>query len=247
MKITSVNNEIIKETSKLLISKYRDEKGLFILEGIKGIEEAFNANLEILKIFVEENSSEQIYPLLQNKDIIYEVSEAVMKKISDAKTPSKAIAVVKKPNVKWSDDYKNIILLDGIKDPGNLGTIIRTASAFSVDAIILYGDTVDLFNPKCVRATVGNLWKIPIFKFEDLKHLKGYEFVATLPNGENVINIKDYKPARKTIVMFGSEAKGLSEELKQMADKNITISMKKTVESLNLSVSAGIIMNQLFN
>ena len=119
--------------------------------------------------------------------------------------------------------------------------ILRTAAAFGIDAIVLYGDTVDLYNPKCVRSAVGNLWKVPVFKFDDLNIFNDYERIATLPKGINVTNLKDYKPAEKVLIMFGSEADGLSEELKNFATKNITIEMAPTVESLNLSVSASII------
>ena len=238
MKITSVNNDLIKETAKLLRGKYRDETGLFLVEGNKGIEEAIEAKLEIIHIFsVEgfEDSSQRI-----------EVTEPVLAKISDAKTPPKAVAVVKQPEYEWSKNYKKVVLLEGIKDPGNLGTILRSASAFGIDAIVLYGDTVDLYNPKCVRSTVGNLWKVPVFKMADLSIFKDYEKIATLPNGENVILLKSYKPAEKVLIMMGSEAEGLSEELKNFATKNITIEMDGNVESLNLSVSASIVMYELF-
>lgn len=237
MKITSVNNDLIKETAKLLRSKYRDETGLFLIEGMKGIKEAVNAKLEILHIF----SVEGFEDLPQR----IEVTEPVLAKISDAKTPPKAIAVVKQPKYEWSKNYKKVILLEEIKDPGNMGTILRSASAFRVDAIVLYGDTVDLYNPKCVRSTVGNLWKIPVFKMNDLNKFNDYERVATLP-AANGISLKEYKPAERVLIMFGSEAEGLSEELKNFATKNLTIEMEKNVESLNLSVSASIVMYKLF-
>lgn len=238
MKITSVNNDLIKDTAKLLRGKYRDETGLFLVEGKKGIEEAINAQLEIVHIF----SIEGFEDLPQR----IEVTEPVLKKISDAKTPPKAIAVVKQPQYEWSEMFKRVILLEGIKDPGNLGTILRSAAAFKVDAIVLYGDTVDLYNPKCVRSTVGNLWKVPVLKMTDLNIFKDYERVATLPKGANIIPLKNYKPSEKVLLMFGSEADGLSEELKQIADKNITIETEDNVESLNLSVSASIVMYELF-
>ena len=208
MKITSVNNDLIKETAKLLRGKYRDEAELFLVEGSKGIEEAIKAKLEIVHIFSVEG--------FENLPQRIEVTEPVLKKISDAKTPPASVAVVKQPKYKWSEKFKKVILLEGIKDPGNLGTILRSAAAFKVDAIVLYGDTVDLYNPKCVRSTVGNLWKIPVFKMTDLDIFKDYEKVATLPKEVNVIPLKNYKPANKVLVMFGSEADGLSKELKQI-------------------------------
>ena len=239
MIITSVNNELIKETAKLLKgSKYRDESGLFIIEGFKGIEEALDAGIEIVHIFSVEG--------FENLPQRVEVNEAVLSKISDAKTPPKAIAVAKQLNPQWSDNYKKVILLEGIKDPGNLGTILRTAAAFNIDAVVLYGDTVDLYNPKTVRSTVGNLWKVPVFKLDNLERFENYERVATLPAGLNITKLNEYKPSNEVLIMFGSEADGLSEELKNFATKNVTIEMQKNVESLNLSVSAAIFMYKLF-
>lgn len=240
MKITSVNNDLIKETSKLLKGgKYRDVKGLFIIEGGKGIEEAISSKLEIVHIFSVEG--------FENHPARIEVTEPVISKISDAKTPPKAVAVVKQLNPKWSDKYKKVILLEGIKDPGNLGTILRTAAAFGVDAIVLYGDTVDLYNPKCVRSAVGNLWKVPVFKMCNLDKFNDFDRVATLPLVSGSIMLKDYCPSAKTVVMFGSEADGLSDELKRIATKNLTIEMSKDVESLNLSISVALVAYKLAN
>ena len=237
MKITSVNNELIKETAKLLRSKYRDELGLFLIEGQKGIEEAVDAGVEIVHIFSTAG--------FEQNDKRIDVTEPVIAKISDAKTPPKAVAVAKQIKPEWSENFNKVILLEGIKDPGNLGTILRTAAAFNTDAVVLYGDTVDLYNPKTVRSAVGNLWKIPVFKFNTLDKFKAYEKVATLPCG-NTINLKDYTPSEKVLIMFGSEADGLSEDLKGKADKNVTIEMSENVESLNLSISAAIVMYQLW-
>ena len=239
MKITSVNNELVRETAKLLQKKYR--KDLFLLEGGKCIEEAVNSGLEIVHLFVEER--EDLFKDFENK---IETTEAVLSKISSTETPPKAVAVAKKIKREWSHLYKKVILLEGIKDAGNLGTILRSACAFNIDAVVLYGDTVDLYNPKCVRSTVGNLWKIPVFEMNDLSVFENYERVATLPKSNNTIWLKDYIPQDKVLIMFGSEASGLSEELKNFATQNVTIEMSDKVESLNLSVSAGVIMYKLF-
>ena len=239
MKITSVNNELVKETAKLLQKKFR--KDLFLLEGSKCIEEAIDSGLEVVHLFVEEG--EDLFKEFENK---IETTEAVLSKISSTETPPKAVAVAKKIKREWSKEYKKVILLEGIKDAGNLGTILRTACAFNIDAVVLYGDTVDLYNPKCVRSAVGNLWKIPVFEFEDLSCFDDYERIATLPKAENTVWLSDYKPGEKVLVMFGSEADGLSSELKSFATQNVTIEMDKKVESLNLSVSAGILMYRLF-
>ena len=139
-------------------------------------------------------------------------------------------------------------MLESIKDLGNLGTIIRSSLAFGADAIILYGDSVDIYNPKCVRASVGNLWKLPIFHFKSLDELKDnfsdFERVATLPRSNNLL--KTYKAKLPTLVMFGSEADGLSDELIDFSNDSVKIEMAKTVESLNLATSVSVILYQLF-
>lgn len=238
MKITSVNNELVKETAKLLQKKYR--KDLFLLEGVKCIEEAISSGIEIVHLFVYEGSDE-----FKNYENRVETTEAVLSKISSTETPPKAVAVAKKFKREWAESFKKVVLLENIKDAGNLGTILRTACAFNIDAVVLYGDTVDLYNPKCVRSAVGNLWKIPVFEMSDLSLFNDYERVATLPKADNTIWLKDYTPAEKTLVMFGSEAEGLSEYLKDSATVNVTIEMSNKVESLNLSISAGLFMYKL--
>lgn len=239
MKITSVNNELVKETAKLLKNKYREETGLFLIEGEKGVREAIDAGLTIRHIFSTDGFEEFSQHI--------EVTESVLSKITDTKSAPKVVAVAEQIKSEWSENYKKVILLEGIKDAGNLGTILRTATAFGIDAIVLYGDTVDLYNPKCVRSTVGNLWKTPVFKMADLSIFNNFERVATLPKSENVINLNDYNPTDRVLVMFGSEADGLSEKLKNFATKNVTIEMCSSVESLNLSISASVVMYKLRN
>lgn len=247
MKITSVNNDLVKETAKLLKGKYREESGMFLIEGEKGVKEAIQAGLEIVRIFKLESLSDF------SGDNVIETTEAVLSKISDAKSAPKVVAVAQQLKHSTSDfaNLTKVILLENIKDAGNLGTILRTAAAFGIEGIILYGDTVDLYNPKTVRSTVGNLWKVPVVKITDFNILKNlfakFERVATLPAGENVIELNKYIPGKKVLVMFGSEAEGLSEELKDFSTKNLTINMSDNVESLNLSVSAAIIMHRLHN
>lgn len=238
MKITSVNNDLVKETAKLLQRKYRKDK--FLLEGSKCIEEALESGLEIENLFVLEGSNE--FKDFKNR---IETTEAVLSKISSTESAPKSVAVAKRLHQEWSDDYKKVILLENIKDAGNLGTILRTAAAFNVDAVVLYGDTVDLYNPKCVRSSVGNLWKIPVFELDNLDRFSDYERVATLPKSEKTVWLKDYKPAEKCLIMFGAESTGLSNELKDLATKNITIEMSDKVESLNLSVSVAVILYKM--
>ena len=247
MKITSVNNDLVKETVKLQQRKYREESGLFLLEGEKCIEEAIDSGIEIERIFVEEG-----YAKFEHSELI-ETTEAVLSKISTTTSAPKCVAVAKQLKNKWSKDFKRVVLLEDIKDAGNLGTILRTSCAFGVDAVILYGDTVDLYNPKCVRASVGNLWKVPVFNIKDFGELKklcaDFMPVSTLPKSDNTVYLQEFSSDRKLLVMFGTESCGLSEELKTYAKNEglaLTVEMSDKVESLNLSISVGVILYRLF-
>ena len=244
--ITSVNNELVKETAKLQQKKYRDLNDKFILEGFKLIEEAVSAGIQLEYIFVLNNTLKK-YNFCNCK--IISTNDAVLKKISAADSAPEAIAVAKQihHDIKALKDAKKIILLENIKDLGNLGTIIRSASAFGMDGIILYGDCTDLYNPKCVRSTVGNLWKTPIVEIKDIKilekYFKNYTRVATLPLAKNML--RDFKQTNKMLIMFGSEADGLSKELINFSTESLKIEMVSNVESLNLAVSCAIVMHTI--
>ena len=244
--ITSVNNNLVKETVKLQQKKYRDKENKFLLEGFKCIEEAFNAGIEIEYVFV---SDEKKYSFLKDKLIL--TTEPVLKKISTTDTPPDAVAVAFKKNYAINDlnGAKKVVLLENIKDMGNLGTILRTSTAFGADAVILYGrECADIYNPKCVRSSVGNLWKIPVVYIEDFKELQfafgDYERVATLPRAKEFLN--NFSVNKPVVVMFGSEADGLSDELINFSTQEVKIEMASNVESLNLSVSCAVVLYKLF-
>lgn len=246
MEITSVNNDIVKAAARLDQKKYRDETKKFLLEGFKSIEEAFKSGIEIEQVFVEKER-ESKYSFLKASLIL--TNEAVLKKISTTDSAPEAVAIAKQKKFTLDDikSAKKVVLLENIKDLGNLGTILRTAKAFSQDAVILYGETVDLYNPKCVRSAVGNLWKLPVVHIKDLSTFKStfekFDRVATLPRSQDTINLKDFSAKSPYLIMFGSEAEGLSQELINFSTRKLTIETNSEVESLNLSVSVGIILN----
>ena len=247
--ITSVNNDLVKETVKLQQKKYRDKENKFLLEGFKSIDEAYQAGLNIDYAFVLSDKVTQ-YRFLSGK--IFPTTEAVLKKISttDSAPDAVAVAVKKIYNKDVLNNAKKVVLLENIKDLGNLGTILRTSTAFGADAVVLYGkECADIFNPKCVRSSVGNLWKIPFFYIEDFseleKHFKNFERIATLPRAKEYL--KDFKVSEPFLVMFGSEADGLSDELINFSTKHVKIEMAQSVESLNLSVSCAVVLYELCN
>ena len=245
MEITSVNNELVKETVKLQQKKYR--RGKLLLEGYKAIKEAFDCGIKLEKIFVNKNKISE-YDFA--KDIIIETNEAVLKKLGTTESAPEAIAVgfqkVYDKNILKT--VKKVLLLENIKDLGNLGTIIRSSVAFGAEAIVLFGESVDIYNPKSVRASVGNLWKIPIIHIKDLDELKeifaDFERIATLPRSKNML--KTFKIKTPSLIMFGSEADGLSDELVNFSTGSVKIEMAQTVESLNLATSVSVILYELF-
>ena len=242
--INSISNNRIKEIVKLHQKKYRDELGLFIVEGIKAVEELIKNNIDIREIYALKAFETEKY----NVKII---DEAIMKKISTTSSTCEILAVAKKKeyNINSLKNKNKLILLDSISDPGNLGTIIRSASAFGIEGIILYKDCVDMYSSKVIRSAAGNFFKIPIIIIKNTEEIKNnfkdFNKIATALYEKNTNSIEECKNIKKYIIMFGSEANGLSNELINIADKNIILKMNNNVESLNLSVSASIIMYNL--
>lgn len=246
--IASLNNEIVKSASKLLQKKYRDESGLFLLEGEKSVAEAVKNGIKLKEIFINKNNPQLLEKY--KKSNFYAVNDKILEKITDAKSAPDIVATAFKFENNLSViPAKNsaVLLLENIKDAGNLGTAIRTACAFDMDGIILLGETVDLFSPKVVRSTVGYLWKKPIFKTDNINliknYFKGYKFFATSVDSNLPLKkLKEAEIKKPCVIMFGSEANGLTCETLQKADVCVTIPIKSDVESLNLSISIGIVL-----
>lgn len=246
MEISSLSNNLVKETTKLQQKKYRAESGKFLLEGYKAIKEAYDYGIKLEHIFVNKKNVSE-YQFASN--IIIETNEDVLNKLSTTESAPNAVAIgIQK--IYSKEDFKQlkkVILLENIKDAGNLGTIIRSSTAFGANGIVLYGDCVDLYNPKCVRSSVGNLWKLPIIHIEKFCELgetfKNFTRIATLPKANHYL--KDFKAKYPMLIMFGSEADGLSEELIKFSTDSLKIEMAKTVESLNLATSVSVILYEL--
>jgi len=249
--ITSTDNQLIKKVTSLHEKKYREESGLFIIEGYKSVCEALKSKLKIQNIFVSEDIDKDLS--LFPDELLFAVPEKIMKKISTTTTPTEVLAVAHQPKFALKDFFKDknplIVLLENIKDPGNLGTIIRTAKACSVSGIILAGDCVDIYNTKTVRASSGSAWRVPTVKIADEKMIKSAinkektcTFYATSVKKNNTVSFFKADFKKPSVIMFGSEADGLSDALLSQADKIITIPMNNEVESLNLSISTGVIL-----
>src|SRR5574344_703715 len=237
--ITSLDNDYIKNINKLHDKKYRDANNLFLVESEHLIDAAYDASM--LKEIIALPS----YTTSKNVKITY-VSEAVMKKLSNMVSISKCLGVVRKfePNHYG----KRLLLLDDIQDPGNLGTIIRSAVAFNIDTIILGLGCVDLYNDKVIRSSEGMLFNIDIIRTDLIslvKELKENEYAiyaTSVVNGKhlNAIDLND-----KYGIIIGNEGNGVNDKLLNITDDNIYIPINKKCESLNAAVAASIIMYEI--
>lgn len=239
MIITSVNNDLIKETVKLKEKKYRDLTNTFLIEGLHLVNEAINNNL-IKVIFVLKDFSFDT----NFKKII--VSREVMKKLSDNPSLPKIMAIVEKK--KEESIGNKVVILDRVQDPGNLGTIIRSATAFNFDTIILSNDSVDLYNSKVVRSTQGMLFNINILRRdikEEITNLKSKNYLILGTDVYNGSDVSKYTVNKKFALVLGNEGTGVSEEVKSLCDDNLYIKMNSNCESLNVSVAASILMYEL--
>ena len=242
MLITSLENNKVKNLVRLQQKKNRDETGTYLVEGEHLVEEAYK-NSSILELFVLEGTSVS-YDVLTT-----EVTEDVMKKISTLDTFPNMIALCKKKEYKEFVGDK-FLLLDGIQDPGNLGTIIRSSLAFNVSMIILSPTCVDFYNPKVIRGTQGMMFHIPVMVM-DTKDAIHYMKENSIPvYGTSVVNGVDVstlskEDKEKYCLIMGNEGNGLSSEIQDLCDQNLYIQMNSKVESLNVGVACSILLYEL--
>ena len=242
MVITSLNNEHIKELNKLKEKKYRDQKGEFLIEGEHLVFEAIKKDLVKELILLE---GEDFYS--ENIKITY-VSKEVMKKLSSMDSYPKVIGVSnknKEENIKG-----NTLILEDIQDPGNLGTIIRSAVAFNIDTIILSPKTVDLYNSKVIRSTQGMLFNINIIVrniCDVIEELKNKEYTILGTKVDNGKDVRDIYIKGKYALVIGNEGQGMSSKVSSLCDEYLYIKMNTNVESLNAAVASSILMYELGN
>ena len=236
---TSINNDHIKEIKKLNQKKYRDLNNKFIVEGEHLVLEGIKNNL-IEEVLILEGLTNK-YDVKTNY-----VSLNVLKYITELDNPAKIIGICKKKNDIIQGNH--ILVLDNIQDPGNLGTIIRSAVAFDIDTIILNKMGVDLYNSKVIRATQGMIFNINIVtsdlkeEIEKLKQEK-YKILTTRVDGGKLI--RNLEKNDKFAIIIGNEGQGVSKELQDLSDEFIYIKMNQKCESLNAGVATSIILYEL--
>ena len=235
--IESLQNEKIKLYTKLSDKKYREEMNLFIASGHHLVTEAVKQDI-VKEIFLLKNE-ENIYG-----NVTY-VTKEILKKLSNLDNAPKVLAICKK--IAEKEIKGNVIMLDDISDPGNLGTIIRTAVAFNYETIILSPETVDIYNSKVIRASEGMIFNINILQ-KDLKEMirklknDNYLIYGTDVNKETKVTINNQN---KHALIIGSEAKGIKKEIITECDQTLCIKTNPKCESLNAAVAAGILMHEL--
>lgn len=242
MVITSLENERVKKYVKLKQKKYRDEYNEFIVEGYHLIIEAYKRGI-LKEMIIEENEAIPI-----DVNTVY-VTYDVIKKISDVLSPPKVMGLCSK--IDYSQNLGDkVLLLDGLQDPGNIGTIIRSAASFGVDTIVFGKNTVDLYNSKVLRATQGMMFHVNII-FAELEEVieelkaRGIPVYGTkVTHGEDVRNLSNRDKKRYALVM-GNEGSGVRDEISEMVDLNLYIKMSDKVESLNVAVATSILLYEL--
>jgi len=259
MAITSRSNSLVRQARSLSDRKAREEEGLFLLEGVRSLEEAARRELPLETVFytarvaAAERSGELLRSLGRLAARTEEVSEALMEYLSPTESPQGILAtapLLRYPIEEFRLDPRGLyLLLEDLSDPGNVGTIFRTAQAAGVKAVFLAGGACDPFNPKVVRASMGAVPALPFYRPADLPLLldslarQGVALCGTVPSGGTPYHAVSCRAP--LLLMLGQEARGLSRQLMALCGERITIPMEPEAESLNVAVSAGIILFHL--
>lgn len=253
--IRSIRNPKVKEWAGLLDRKGRNRQGKFLIEGIHLVEEALHSNAPVQTIVysLEKEFPHELYKKFSSHADWIGVSRAVLQKCSDTETPQGIFAVVRKSEQSLelitAEEWDLVVVVDGVQDPGNLGTIIRSADAVGASAIVLGRGTVDIYNPKAIRSTMGSLFHLPVIEADlaDLlpKAVKaGIQVLCTdLKAEKNCYEIDFTIP---TWIIVGNEGKGTSREAGELATQSMIIPMKGHAESLNVAMAATVLLFEAY-
>ncbi len=247
-----ISNSQVKLINKLKQKKSRDELKLFLVDGVKSVSEVGKSNWEI-EFIVFDPKTVNIQNLGLNKTQHFCINNNDIKKIKTVQTWPGITAVVKQKMFRLSNFYNNelVAAFENVADPGNLGTIIRTCDWFGIRNVLLSETSVDMYNEKVVRSSMGSICHIVVVQstnfVDDLKTLKseGYRINALILDGENITS--QQLSSDKTVYLFGNESFGLSEEILKLADKKYEIQGHGSAESLNLAISVGIVLEKVCN
>jgi len=234
--ISSLQNERIKNLSKLLDKKYRDIEGQFLVEGEHLVEEAYKSGLLLEVIKCEDVLGEYNVPTTL---VTYEV----IKKLSNTVNPQRIVGVVKK--IEEKELGNKVLILDEIQDPGNLGTIIRSSLAFNIDSIVLSNNSVDMYNDKVLRSSEGMIFHLNIVRkdiIEVINELHNEEYTIYGTKVDGGTSVDKINVANKYALVMGNEGNGVKESVLKLCDDYVYIEMNSSVESLNVGVATSIIL-----
>lgn len=254
--ISSRQNNLVKYVRSLRDKRTREQEGHFVIEGLNFVSEALTSGIIPEKLIISERVDSNlrladIIKRVDRPDSISRVSDSVMEYMSETETPQGIMALLKIVEVPLMSlpirDKSLYIVMDGIQDPGNVGTVIRTADAFGVSGVILTQGCADLYNAKTLRSTMGSVFHLPVLRdvtadelVDFLKSRSVYTAVTCLE--EEALSIEDSELMFPLALVLGSETRGVSSELRQAADYLIKVPMAGAAESLNVSVAAGIMV-----
>ena len=241
--ITSKQNALVKEIRSLHNKKFRDGLGIYLVEGVKMVKEALALSACVKTVVCTQNGLETLGEINCDTQL---VSDQVFEYITGEKSPQGVIAILQKPNVKIAKPTGSCLFLDGVSDPGNLGTIIRTMACAGIKDLYLTNECADAFSPKAVRSSMSGIYNVNIMvgAREEILNAINLPIIVADMGGENVFSTKiegDF------CLVIGNEAHGVSKTVREKADKVVSIPMQKGMESLNAGVSAGILIYVIKN
>ena len=244
-----LTKKVVKYIQSLTHKKFREEEGVFVAEGPKVITEFLLAgNIECEGIYAEKEWLENNKHLISflPGDKVTEIDNQLLARISHLKTPNQVVGIFKKPKSSYPEIKNKVsIMLDDLQDPGNMGTIIRTADWFGVENIICSGNSVDCYNQKVVQSTMGSLLRVNVFYTDLISFIKqneGIKIYAAALEGNSIFRMDRIDEG---IILIGNESKGISNELFNISAEKITIPKFGHAESLNAAVAMGIILAQM--
>lgn len=249
--ISSKENKQLKHCAKLVSSKkYRREQGQFVAEGQRLCEDAVRSGLKPLQTFIVEGMLDRCSPILEQSEQIFVITEDLSAKISDTQTPQGVFCVFQAldngetvDTIKW----QRVLLLSSLQDPGNIGTIIRSAEAFGIDGLILSSDCPDLTSPKVLRSTMGGVFRLPIKVVDSMEDAiaalrqQGFAVYATALS-EKSVSITELDLSGKTAAVIGNEGNGLTQQVIDACTAQTIIPMAGKAESLNAAIAASIVI-----
>ena len=249
--ITSGENRIFRLCEQLTHKKYRDKLGMYLIEGENLLEEAVKNHAEIKTVLVRQDYGGNFYG---SEDKVFYLDDRLFDRLSQTETSQGIMAIVKKPEFSRAEftdknDGSNYVVLDRLQDPGNIGTIIRTADAAGYGLVIAMKGTADVFSPKAVRAATGSLFRMPVVFMDSTDELMeftraaGKKLAATCFDTDRYYYDEDLR--ENIALIIGNEGGGICRELIESSDLKIKIPMHGNIESLNASVAAGILMYEI--